>query len=184
MVYENKSNVIVMLCNLVEAGRIKCENYWEEKMNKFEVKVEKEEKRNLYIIRLIRLKNKINNEERYVYQIHFIGWPDYGIPDISDGKIFITFSEMNRYIDNFNINRNPIIVHCSAGVGRTGTFICMYLIEKEILYQIQNKFDVIRINVFNLVRKIKEMRMYMVQTLIQYNFLYAFIKYLLDTKNN
>ena len=111
----------------------------------------RKEKRNLYIIRVIRLKNKINSEERCVYQIHFIGWPDYGIPDISDGKIFITFSEMNRYIDNFNINRNPIIVHCSAGVGRTGTFICMYLIEKEILYQIQNKFDVIRINVFNLI---------------------------------
>ena len=73
-------------------------------------------------------------------------------------------------------------MHCSAGVGRTGTFVSMYLLEKEINEQINAKMEYIRFNIFNLVRKIKEMRMYMVQSEIQYEFTYAYVKYLLETK--
>ena len=153
------------------------------KMEKFEVKVEKEDKKDMYVIRTIKLKNLENKEERQVYQIHFTAWPDHGIPDTSDGKVFVAFREINKCVDKLNTNGNPIIVHCSAGVGRTGTFISMYFLEKEILYQIENKFDVIRINIFNLVRKLKEMRLYMVQATVQYQFVYLFVQYLLDTIN-
>ena len=76
-----------------------------------------------------------------------------------------------------------MIVHCSAGVGRTGTFVSMYLLEKEINEQINAKKEYIRFNIFNLVRKIKEMRIYMVQSEVQYEFIYAYVKYLLETKN-
>ena len=183
MVYDYKSNIIIMLCNVKEGGRRKCENYWETKMEKFEVKVEKEDKKDMYVIRTIKLKNLENKEERQVYQIHFTAWPDHGIPDTSDGKVFVAFREINKCVDKLNTNGNPIIVHCSAGVGRTGTFISMYFLEKEILYQIENKFDVIRINIFNLVRKLKEMRLYMVQATVQYQFVYLFVQYLLDTIN-
>ena len=183
MVYDYNSNVIVMLCKLLEGGRKKCENYWEAKMKTFEVIIEKEEKFDMYVIRTLKLKNLEKKDERIVYQFHFIGWPDHGIPDISNGKVFEIFCEINKKVDEYNKGNDPIIVHCSAGVGRTGTFVSMYLLEKEIMKQINDKCDFIRFNIFNLVRKIKEMRMYMVQAPPQYEFIYSFVKYLLDTKN-
>ena len=184
MVYENNSNVIVMLCNVTEGGRIKCENYWEKpQMKKFSVEIQNEEKSKMHTIRTLKLKIKEKNEERIINQIHFTAWPDHGIPDISDGKVFQDFCEINQKVDELNNKNNPIIVHCSAGVGRTGTFVSMYLLEKEINEQINAKKEYIRFNIFNLVRKIKEMRMYMVQSEVQYEFIYAYVKYLLETKN-
>ena len=183
MVYDYNSNVVVMLCKLFEGGRKKCENYWEAKMKTFEVIIEKEEKFDMYLIRTLKLKNFEKKDERIVYQFHFIGWPDHGAPDISNGEVFEIFCEINKKVDELNKGKDPIIVHCSAGVGRTGTFVSMYLLEKEIIKQIKYKFDFIRFNIFNLVRKIKEMRMYMVQSPPQYEFIYSFVKHLLDTKN-
>ena len=184
MVYENNSNVIVMLCNVTEGGRIKCENYWEKpQMKKFSVEIQNEEKSKMHTIRTLKLKIKEKNEERIINQIHFTAWPDHGIPDISDGKVFQDFCEINQKVDELNNKNNPMIVHCSAGVGRTGTFVSMYLLEKEINEQINAKMEYIRFNIFNLVRKIKEMRMYMVQSEVQYEFIYAYVKYLLETKN-
>ena len=55
----------------------------------------------------------------------------------------------------------------------------MYYLEKEIKRQIEEKFEIIQINIFNLVRKLKEMRLYLVQTESQYKFIYEFVRYLL-----
>ena len=183
MVYDYNSNIVVMLCKLLEGGRKKCENYWEAKMKSFEIVIEKEETFDMYVVRTLKLKNLEKKDERIVYQFHFTGWPDHGVPDISNGKVFEVFCEINKKVDELNKGKDPIIVHCSAGVGRTGTFVSMYLLEKEIMKQINDKCDFIRFNIFNLVRKIKEMRMYMVQAPPQYEFIYSFVKYLLDTKN-
>ena len=183
MVYDYNSNIVVMLCKLLEGGRKKCENYWEAKMKSFEIVIEKEETFDMYVVRTLKLKNLEKKDERIVYQFHFTGWPDHGVPDISNGKVFEIFCEINKKVDELNKGKDPIIVHCSAGVGRTGTFVSMYLLEKEIMKQINDKCDFIRFNIFNLVRKIKEMRMYMVQSPPQYEFIYSFVKYLLDTKN-
>ena len=183
MVYDYNSNIVVMLCKLLEGGRKKCENYWEAKMKSFEIVIEKEETFDMYVVRTLKLKNLEKKDERIVYQFNFTGWPDHGVPDISNGKVFEIFCEINKKVDELNKGKDPIIVHCSAGVGRTGTFVSMYLLEKEIMKQINDKCDFIRFNIFNLVRKIKEMRMYMVQAPPQYEFIYSFVKYLLDTKN-
>jgi protein-tyrosine phosphatase len=183
MVYDYNSNIVVMLCKLLEGGRKKCENYWEAKMKSFEIVIEKEETFDMYVVRTLKLKNLEKKDERIVYQFHFTGWPDHGVPDISNGKVFEIFCEINKKVDELNKGKDPIIVHCSAGVGRTGTFVSMYLLEKEIMKQINDKCEFIKFNIFNLVRKIKEMRMYMVQAPPQYEFIYSFVKYLLDTKN-
>ena len=184
MVWEYKCNVIVMLCNEIEGGREKCAKYWDEnKVKKFnKIHIEKEEEKKNYIIRKIKLFNRVEKKEKIVYQVHFIGWPDHGVPNTQDGKIFDIFSEIIELVDKVRGNE-PIVVHCSAGVGRTGTFISMYYLEKEIKRQIEEKFEIIQINIFNLVRKLKEMRLYLVQTESQYRFIYEFVNHLLIKYN-
>ena len=182
MVWELKSKVIVMLCNLIENKKSKCENYWEAKMNNFKVEVKKEIMHEMYCEREIQLINLSNKEERTVYQIHYTQWPDKGVPESKDLPIF---SEINELVDKLNNDtKEPIIVHCSAGAGRTGTFISMYLLEKEIVKQIKDNCSIIRFNIFNLVRKLKEMRISMVQTREQYQLIYKFVTGLLDKLNN
>ena len=65
------------------------------------------------------------NNYKEVMQMHFTEWKDKDVPDIQDGKVFSYFIEVFERIDKFK-GDNPVVVHCSAGVGRTGTFISMY----------------------------------------------------------
>ena len=185
MIEEYECNIIIMLCNIVEGGREKCAKYWDEKnkMNNYSIHLNREETRNKYIIRELKLINKKSGKEKNLIQIHFTGWPDHGIPDTSDDKIFEVFEEMIKLVDQYKGN-GPIVVHCSAGVGRTGTFISMYYLDKEIKTQIKEKKEIIQFNIFNLVRKLKEMRICLVQSNSQYNFIYLFVNYLLKRYNN
>ena len=183
MIDEYNCNVIIMLCNLIEDGRLKCTEYWNKKnqMKSYVIENVKEEIKNQYIIRDIAFINE-KKEKKNVKQIHFTGWPDYGVPNIQDGTIFDIFSEIIEKADLYK-GSGPIVVHCSAGVGRTGTFISMYYLEKEIKKQIGDKVDVIQFSIFNLVRKLKEMRLYLVQNEEQYLFIYQFVYYLLNKYN-
>jgi protein tyrosine phosphatase len=185
MVEEHKCNVIVMLCKNKERGKEKCACYWKEKNDKkYSIKVLKEDKKEEddYFIREIQIINNNTKKEKIVHQIHFVGWPDHGVPDTSDKKIFDIFNKIIELVDTYK-GDGPIVTHCSAGVGRTGTFISMYFLEKEIRSQINNKVNEIKFSVFNLVRKLKEMRLYLVQTEIQYEFIYQYVEYLLKKFN-
>jgi protein tyrosine phosphatase len=184
MIDDYECNVIVMLCRDKENGTEKCAKYWDEKykMEKYIIKIKSEEKKETYIIREIILYNNSSKKQRKIQQIHFIAWPDHGVPNIEGGKIFDTFIEIINEVDEFRGN-NPIVVHCSAGVGRTGTFISMYSLYKEIKNQIDNKEKEIQFNIFNLVRKIKEMRILMVQTEVQFQFIHYFVRHLLSKLN-
>ena len=123
-----------------------------------------------------------NNEHKVVTQLQYIGWPDHGIPNINEA--YPSFLFIGNFILN-NKDKCPVIVHCSAGVGRTGTFISMFSLYKEILAQKDQKDkDIIQFNIFNLVRKMKEMRIYMVQTNLQYIYIHQFVRYLLNKENN
>ena len=183
MIDEHKCNIIIMLCKEFEGGREKCARYWDYniKMENYTIMLKSEENKDQYIIRDILLRNK-NNKERIIKQIHYTGWPDHGVPDIQNGKVFDVFSEIIEKTDQYKGN-GPIVVHCSAGVGRTGTYISMYYLEKEIKKQINDKVKEIRFSIFNLVRKLKEMRLYLVQTCEQYLFIYQFVYYLLMKYN-
>ena len=185
MVDENNCKVIVMICNLKEDGREKCAFYYDEKlkMNKYKICIENKIQKDSYIIRIIKLMNLNNNIEKKVIHIHITNWPDNFIPNIQNGEIFNTLLEIILLAEEYKAD-NPIVSHCSTGIGRTGTFISMYYLYKEIKDQIDEKKEFIQFSVFNLVRKLKEMRIAMVQNIIQYKFIIYFVYSLLKKYNH
>ena len=184
MVDQYNSNLIIMLCDLEEAGREKCSIYWDanDTIKNFSINFsENKTDFDKIVEREIKLKNNSTNNEKTVIQIHYKGWPDYGAPTIDDG--YKNFLFMIKRVDELK-GDTPIVVHCSAGVGRTGTFISIYLLYNEIMAQIENEnLEKIDFSVFNIVRKLKEMRLYMVQSIDQYKFIYEFIDCLLRENN-
>ena len=185
MVDENECKVIVMLCKNTEDGRKKCEKYWakEIEMKNYIISVLRKNKNDDFKIREIKLINLSSKIEKTIIQIHFIDWPDHGVPDNQYGKIFETFIKMIELVDKYKGN-HPAVIHCSAGVGRSGTFTSMYYLKKEIEDQIKDSnAKEVKFSIFNLVRKIKEMRLYSVQSYFQYQFIYEFANYLLNKYN-
>ena len=186
MCYQYDVNMILMLCKLKEKNKEKCANYWSIKnMKNFVIKKIDEgylDKNKDIIIReflLINLHNK--NITKNIIQIHLTSWEDHTAisPDYFDKII-----EIINFLGN-NKKNSPIVVHCSAGVGRTGTFISLYNLYHGIMQQIFiDKKEIIIFSIFNLVRKLKELRMNMVQNEEQYICLYHFVDYLLYLKNN
>lgn len=171
MVFDYNVEIIVMLCSLSENGREKCCEYWNDKIKKisFKVNVLEEKKDGPYLkIRTIVIEK--GGVSKKVTQFHFLGWPDHGAPDIED--VYSTFDEMIKMIHS----EKPVVVHCSAGVGRTGTFITLYNLYNEIIKGVNTGAS---ISIFNMVRKLKEMRMFLVESLLQYRFVYLFISKLM-----
>jgi len=99
---------------------------------------------------------------REVRQFHFLVWPDHGVPQYATA--LLTFRKrVNRYHPE---KRGPMVVHCSAGVGRTGTFIAVDVSLK----QIEGEGD---LDVFNFVRHMRFRRNYMVQTAVSTALLFS-----------
>ena len=196
MCFDHDINTVIMLCNLEENGKEKCEKYWENKNNDKEAIVDSTELGSNFIINYtteqindditirninIRDTEKNENNEKKIKQIHYGSWPDHKSVDLQSiyGNILFMFN----LVDN-EIGHNPIVVHCSAGVGRTGTFIALYNLYRDILSQIHDeKNKKITLNFMNLVRKMKEMRMHLVETEDQYNLIYQFVEKFLKDRN-
>lgn len=180
MVYENNTTLIFMLCNLIEKKQMKCSKYWANSGNlkNFTLSVDKEEELDSNLIeRSFTLVHKKTSETRIIKQIHFTGWPDHGVPEIND--VYDSFIRMIGEVDlSYANNPFPIVVHCSAGVGRTGTFMSIYnihyLIQKQIALKTETKNFKINFNIWNTVRKLKEQRILSVENILQYKFIYSF----------
>ena len=185
MIDQNNISLIIMLCNLRENNVDKCADYWNNVNNLkyLEIRLlsEKEQPKGIFI-RNIQLKNKLTNRENTVTQIHLTYWEDHTAIEPS---YFDKIIEIIKFIDDIkNKDLSPCVVHCSAGVGRTGTLICLYNLYHEIMRQILvYKNEWISFCIMNLVRKMKEMRMYSVENENQYLLLYDFADYLLSNNN-
>ena len=181
MCFEYYVKVIVMLCQEVEKGLPKCATYWKlENSPNFEITYKEVEKNDSFIIRKIEVTNKKINERRAFDHIQYLVWPDHDIPKLEN--IYDQFKILLKFVDEKR-GIGPIVVHCSAGVGRTGTFISFYILYHEIIDQLYNGSDEIKFNVFNTVRKLKEYRMYSVQKVEQYKLIYHLISLVLSEKN-
>ena len=187
MIFDYDINIIVMLCSCYENGKLKCIEYYDsdlnEKLKKFYIEIIDEKKINNFNLkyREIKIVDKINNKNKIIKQIQILGWKDHNIIDLN--KYYESFIYLIKFILQNN-NNAPVLTHCSAGVGRTGTFISLFCIYFEIFKQLNEKKNEIKFSIFNLVRKIKELRIFLVENEIQYKFIYNFIDKVLQNVLN
>ena len=181
MCYAYNVSIIIMICRLKEKDKVKCANYWEATLEKYQIVMVNRE---IYldkglIKREFSIKNLQDNSFKKIVQIQLTTWDDHTAPISNYFKII----KMIQFIDK-NRGGNPVVVHCSAGVGRTGTFISMYNLFHEIIEQIDDyDTEEIKFSVMNIVRKLKEMRLFLVENEKQYLLLYHFVKLLLKNNN-
>ncbi|CAH1243397.1 PTPRM [Branchiostoma lanceolatum] len=172
MVWQEGTACIVMVTNLVENGRAKCERYWPEENNEYEnnvqtygditVTAEKVSTMADYALRLLQIQKAGVDEVREVLHFQYTSWPDYGVPKHPTS----TINFVKRVKASIPRGAGPTIVHCSAGVGRSGTFITI----AAMLDMIEEEGA---INVHDFVDAMRENRMTMVQTPDQYAFIYT-----------
>ncbi|XP_015195598.2 tyrosine-protein phosphatase non-receptor type 13 isoform X2 [Lepisosteus oculatus] len=173
MVWEQKSNVIAMMTQEVEGGKVKCQRYWPDTPrspemvdDRLELTLIKDQHLDNFVIRLIEVKDVQTGKVQHVTHLNYTGWPDHGTP--TQPEQLLTFISYMRHIHQ----SGPIITHCSAGIGRSGTLICidvvLGLISKDVDFDISD-----------VVRTMRLQRQGMVQTEEQYIFCYQVILYVL-----
>ena len=186
MCFNNNIKILIMLCCFEEEGRKKCEYYLPNQINEeisfdnnsVKVKIINEEFliKNCLIEREISI--TINNQTKNIYHLQMLNWPDYSKPDGDIG-----YETVNYLINVMAQSRecfpdSPILIHCSAGTGRTGTLIAIFNLIKCIsFFQTVNNDNSISpfFSVFNMVRRLREQRSGMVACFEQYKFIYHFI---------
>nr|XP_020461983.1 receptor-type tyrosine-protein phosphatase H-like [Monopterus albus] len=171
MIWEQRVNCIVMVTNCTEGGRIKCEQYWPVGRKpcvhgELLVTTTSEQKERNWTQREFSVENRNTSQERTVKHFHFTAWPDHGVPGGTED--LIQFRELVRQHIDREGAKAPTVVHCSAGVGRTGTIIALDV----LLQQFVKKRAV---GIYAFVKKMRLNRPYMVQTESQYVFLHQCI---------
>lgn len=176
MAWEQGSRMIVMVAAETENGMVKCEKYWPEAegdagaltFGDFKVKLTRSAKNDAYAIRGIQLRNLKTNEKRTIWQLQYTSWPDHGVPN--DCMAFLAFvdevrSVRTRLMGEVQQPLWPTMVHCSAGIGRTGVLVmielCLAKLEKGLLPDLKE-----------MLIELREQRPSLIQTMDQYRFCY------------
>ncbi|CAG5123445.1 unnamed protein product, partial [Candidula unifasciata] len=166
MLWEQQVDKVVMLTNLVEQGTHKCERYWPEdgeiKLGEVTVKLATTQVFADYTIRILQLSTK-GGPVQTITHFHFTSWPDKDVPTAPWGLV-----DFEQRVASYPTSK-PIVVHCSAGVGRTGTFIAL----RNLMRQAE---DTGYVDVFATVTMLRRSRVNMVQTAGQYEFLHQSVQ--------
>nr|XP_022311896.1 receptor-type tyrosine-protein phosphatase mu-like isoform X4 [Crassostrea virginica] len=162
MIWQENVAQIVMLTNLKEGLKDKCFQYWpdvHECMTCGNIDLCTIEEKNYanYVIRKIKVSNKKLNTSRTALQYQYTTWPDHGTPD----PICLLLFHNHVTRTHQKGHGGPVLVHCSAGIGRTGTYIAIDSLSEALK---KRK----KINIAEYVKKMRENRMNMVQTYEQY----------------
>ncbi|XP_036441297.1 phosphatidylinositol phosphatase PTPRQ [Colossoma macropomum] len=177
MIWETRTKTIAMLTQCFEKGRIRCHQYWPEDNKPVtvfgDIIITKltEDVHPDWTVRALRVER--HGDYMVVHHFNYTSWPEHGVPESSSTLIqFVKAVRSNRGHDN-----TTIVVHCSAGVGRTGVFIALD-------HLIQHVRDHDFVDVYGLVAELRSERMCMVQNLAQYMFLHQSTLDLLTSKGN
>jgi protein tyrosine phosphatase len=184
MIWENNSRIVVMTTRLMERGKVKCHKYWPKKAGEvqnwgaFSVKNIGETLTEEHFIRQT-LEVSYQCQTRTVYHYKFTQWPDFGIP--KSPKMLLDFQNHINTLhaeikdsmksiydppipaDEDAFETSPIVIHCSAGIGRTGTYLTI-AICREWLKHCQS------VNLAETVKRLRSQRAFAVQTAEQYQF--------------
>ncbi|XP_030198763.1 tyrosine-protein phosphatase non-receptor type 4 isoform X3 [Gadus morhua] len=164
MSWEQGSSMVVMLTTQVERGRVKCHQYWPNPGNSatyggFSVTCHTEEGNAAFLVREMTLTHTQSEQERELTQIQYVAWPDHGVPD--DSTDFLDFVALVR---SKRAGRDqPMVVHCSAGIGRTGVLVTM---ETALCLMEYGQ----PVHPLDIVRTMRDQRAMMIQTPSQYRF--------------
>jgi len=201
MAWENGCQSVVMLNKLIEQSRHKCARYWPEKLNEpmlvthaesdklyFTVTLEEEHKQNrIFVKRRLHLTrnerqdtstDEYTSESKTITHFHYVAWPDFGVPETPDE--FAAFFDLLHEHKCFTDPDRPSIVHCSAGIGRTGTLILVDSLLKKLRSDKNGKidlYDIVEI-AFDEIIRLRQYRMGLIQTADQLDFSIKAIKYL------
>ncbi|XP_035208799.1 tyrosine-protein phosphatase non-receptor type 1-like isoform X2 [Stegodyphus dumicola] len=181
MVWEQKSKAILMLNRVIEKNAVKCHQYWpvgsknggDDELSLMDVQLKitflNAKDDSYYILREFLITDLETHDSRRVLQFHYTTWPDFGVPE--SPAAFLNFLFSVRESGALNSNVGPPVVHCSAGIGRSGTFClvdsCLVLIEKN------NDPD--SINIRQRLLEMRHYRMGLIQTPDQLRFSYLAI---------
>uniref|UniRef100_A0A3Q4HT37 protein-tyrosine-phosphatase n=1 Tax=Neolamprologus brichardi TaxID=32507 RepID=A0A3Q4HT37_NEOBR len=182
MVYQENSHVIVMTTKEMERGRNKCFRYWPDlhaskEFGKVLVRNVDERPAQDHILRKLEVTrlDRVGNPVRYIWHYQYLSWPDHGVPNEPGGVLWF-LEEVNRTQSTIP-HTGPIVVHCSAGIGRTGTIIVI-----DILIDIINRQGLdCDIDVPKTIQRVRQQRSGMVQTEAQYKFIYMAVQQYIDT---
>ncbi|CAF0990930.1 unnamed protein product [Adineta steineri] len=167
MVWEHNVTIIVMLTKLKEMGREKCVQYWptdrSTRYGYFIVDPVGAYNMPQYLLSEFKVTDSRDGQSRTVRHFLYTEWPEQGVPKVGEG--FIDFiGQVHKTKEGFG-QEGPIVVHCSAGAGRTGVFLTLSIVLERIRYEGV-------VDVFQTVKLLRTQRPALVQTEDQYQFCY------------
>eukprot|EP00051_Salpingoeca_urceolata_P015074 m.193082 g.193082 ORF g.193082 m.193082 type:complete len:465 (-) comp18282_c1_seq1:42-1436(-) len=174
MVWHENVELIVMVTNEMEKGRVKCHRYWPDPTSEPPVQENQygdctvrhitTEEYEHFKIRCFEI--SCGGEKRSVRQFAFTAWPDHGVPLTSEEVLGFR----NCVSNSATNDAAPILIHCSAGVGRTGTYMAIDYAIRQVLDQSGT------MDIDEQIRQMRDRRNYMVQTEIQYIFIHRAVQ--------
>ncbi|XP_076022944.1 tyrosine-protein phosphatase non-receptor type 1 [Genypterus blacodes] len=174
MVWEQRTLGVVMLNRIIEKGSIKCAHYWPHREERdavfedtnFKLTFVSEDVKSYYTVRQLELENLSTQEAREILHFHYTTWPDFGVPE--SPASFLNFLFRVRESGCLNADQGPVVVHCSAGIGRSGTFC---LVDTCLLLMSTRK-EPSSVRVREVLLEMRRSRMGLIQTADQLRFSY------------
>uniref|UniRef100_A0A8C6BJ46 Receptor-type tyrosine-protein phosphatase U n=1 Tax=Monodon monoceros TaxID=40151 RepID=A0A8C6BJ46_MONMO len=164
MVWQEHCSSIVMITKLVEVGRVKCSRYWPEDSDMYgdiKITLVKTEILAEYVVRNFALERRGYSARHEVRQFHFTAWPEHGVPYHATGLLAF----IRRVKASTPPDAGPIVIHCSAGTGRTGCYIVL-----DVMLDMAECEGVV--DIYNCVKTLCSRRVNMIQTEEQYIFIH------------